>query len=57
MKPRWFFIDKIPFDKMWDDDKFWLSLVLEGRKLKANFIFKEGEIVSSYNIEILPSLG
>lgn len=28
MTPEWFDIDKIPYDKMWEDDKTWLPRVL-----------------------------
>jgi len=50
MEPKWFKIDEIPFDEMWPDDEFWLPKVLNGKKVKADFIFKEGEIIESYNI-------
>ncbi|MFH1780417.1 MAG: 8-oxo-dGTP diphosphatase [Candidatus Nealsonbacteria bacterium] len=52
MAPKWFKVSEIPYDKMWADDKFWLPKILEGKKLKADFIFKEGEVLSSQNIEI-----
>jgi hypothetical protein len=29
MKPEWFDIEKIPYDKMWDDDIIWLPRVLK----------------------------
>ena len=50
MRPKWFKVDEIPFDEMWPDDEFWLPKVLNGKKVKAKFIFKEGEIIESYNI-------
>lgn len=53
MSPRWFKIHEIPYNKMWDDDKVWLPQVLEGKKLKADFVFKEGEILLNQNIEII----
>ena len=53
---RWFKIHEIPYDKMWDDDKVWLPNILEGKKLKADFIFKEGEILSSQNVKIIEKL-
>jgi len=56
MKPKWFKINKIPFEKMWSDDKFWLQRVLTGEKLKADFIFKEGESISSYDIKVINRL-
>ena len=37
MKPKWFEIDNIPYDKMFPDDKYWLPLVLEGKKDKSIF--------------------
>jgi hypothetical protein len=29
MKPEWFSIDEIPFDKMWEDDKYWMPRILK----------------------------
>ena len=40
MKPKWFKIKEIPFDKMWPDDKYWLPRVLKGERIKAEFVFK-----------------
>jgi 8-oxo-dGTP pyrophosphatase MutT (NUDIX family) len=37
---EWFDLNKIPYDKMWDDDKYWLPKVLDGKILKAKFVFK-----------------
>lgn len=56
MSPRWFKIPDIPYDKMWDDDKFWLPHILKGEKLKADFIFKEGEILSGQKIKVVEEL-
>ena len=41
MKPEWFDIQSIPYDKMFPDDKYWLPLILEGKKIKAYFDFDE----------------
>ncbi len=35
--PKWFDIDKLPFDKMWDSDKIWVPLVLNKQNLNNNF--------------------
>ena len=41
MNPTWFDINDIPYDKMFPDDKYWLPLILEGKKIKAYFDFDE----------------
>ena len=41
MNPKWFDVDNIPYDKMFPDDKYWLPLILEGKKIKAYFDFDE----------------
>lgn len=41
MSFEWISKDNIPFSKMWDDDKYWLPLILEGKKIKADFYFGE----------------
>lgn len=45
MAPAWFDEDKIPFDEMWPDDKFWMPLFLAGKKFVGEFHFKGKEIV------------
>ena len=51
MKPEWFDITKIPFKKMFPDDKYWLPLVLEGKKIKAYFDYDENWNILSKKIE------
>ena len=41
MKPEWFDIKNIPYDKMFPDDSYWLPLILKGKKIKAYFDFDE----------------
>ncbi len=49
MKPYWFELDKIPYDKMWEDDKIWLPEVLNWQKnIEYDFVFDENEKLSSY---------
>lgn len=46
MLPQWFKIKDIPYNKMWDDDKYWMPYILEGKKLRAKFVFnKEDKII------------
>lgn len=41
MAYQWFHKNEIPYHQMWDDDKYWLPLVLEGKCLKGTVIFKD----------------
>lgn len=43
MKPQWFAISEIPFEQMWQDDKYWFPLFLEGKKFKGKFIFDDND--------------
>jgi len=51
MAPFWFDKDKIPYDKMFSDDKYWLPLILEGKKINAYFEFDENWNILSKNIK------
>ena len=43
---RWFKIEDIPLDKMWDDDKYWLKPLLGGEYMHKRFYFnKEGKVI------------
>ena len=53
MIPKWFKINDIPYNEMWDDDKYWLPKILQGKKLKAKFIFKQGEKIINQDIKLI----
>jgi len=40
IKPYWFDLDNIPYDKMWEDDKVWLPRILNWEKdIEYEFYF------------------
>ena len=44
MRPAWFLLGDIPFDQMWDDNRYWLPQVLTGQagqKLNGRFVFHD----------------
>ena len=45
MLPKWFFETKIPFDKMWPDDIYWLPLFLKHKNFSGYFLFGEGDAI------------
>lgn len=56
MAPKWFKIEEIPFDQMWDDDKHWLPHVLENKKIKAKFVFDKKDKIVEKVIELVEEL-
>jgi 8-oxo-dGTP pyrophosphatase MutT (NUDIX family) len=41
MRPEWFAFEDIPYGRMWQDDRHWLPLVLNCKKVKGRFVFRE----------------
>ena len=54
--PFWCDLDKIPWDRMWEDDRAWLPMALEGKKLRGFYIFDEDKMLSE-KLEVLDSGG
>ena len=50
MAPKWFDIKKIPYSKMWEDDKYWLPRILAGEQLVADFLFDDNQNLLEYDI-------
>jgi len=47
MRPQWFHVDEIPFADMWPDDKYWLPLILAGKKFTGKLLFADQDTVIS----------
>lgn len=50
MAPKWFHYEDIPYDQMWADDRIWLPMVLEGKKIEGEFLFGDNNDILEYNI-------
>jgi 8-oxo-dGTP diphosphatase len=37
--PLWMPTDAIPYDRMWQDDRLWLPMLLAGRRFDGRFVF------------------
>lgn len=55
MRPMWFKLNEIPFEEMWEDDKYWLPQVLNGVFIKADFLLDNNQRMIEKNIEEITS--
>ena len=53
MAPAWFRYDEIPYDQMWADDRIWLPMVLDGKKVEGEFLFGDTNDIIEYNIRVI----
>lgn len=51
MRPQWFPVDAIPFEKMWPDDRYWFPLFLARKEFKGRFLFGSKDSVLEYSLE------
>lgn len=50
MAPEWFYMDMIPYHKMWSGDIHWLPAVLGGSALVGDFTFDENDEVTRHEV-------
>lgn len=50
MRPCWFRLTEIPFDKMWPDDRYWLPRFLEGKRLEGAFYFLDHDTLLHHSL-------
>jgi 8-oxo-dGTP diphosphatase len=41
-------MDQVPFEKMWEDDKFWLPLVFERKEFQTRWIFDDDRMLDQH---------
>jgi len=52
MRPEWFSVDDIPYEKMWADDPLWLPLALSGRKFEGTLTL-DGDALVFHDITVV----
>ncbi len=50
MAPKWYPLDAMPYETMWQDDKCWMPQVFNGASLKGTFKFDEKDNLISHEI-------
>lgn len=50
MKPQWFSLDQLPFDKMWPDDKHWFPRMLGGHLFFGTFLFRGHDHIVNFEL-------
>lgn len=51
MRPAWFDIYELPFNRMWKDDPHWLPKVIAGERVRGKIIFiSDGESIESVDM-------
>ena len=56
MKPTWFELNKIPFNKMWPDDPLWMPYFLGGKKFTGTVYFKDQNTITKHDIHEVEKL-
>ncbi len=51
MKPSWYDINKLPFERMFSDDELWLNSLIEGKIFEANVVMDENFNTTSFDID------
>lgn len=44
-RPLWTPLDRIPYERMWADDRVWLPWVLEGGRVHGRFVFDDDRML------------
>ena len=56
MRPEWFDIENLPYNKMWPDDRHWMPIFLRGEKFKGRIYFKDQNTILEEKIRIVEEL-
>jgi 8-oxo-dGTP pyrophosphatase MutT (NUDIX family) len=51
MRPAWWKIDALPYDKMWPDDRHWLPLFLTGKNFRGRFLFENQDRILDFELK------
>mmetsp|Transcript_8652 Transcript_8652/g.23271 ORF Transcript_8652/g.23271 Transcript_8652/m.23271 type:complete len:165 (-) Transcript_8652:2536-3030(-) len=55
MRPQYFHEKEFPFEKMWEDDRYWLPLFFQGKSFEGEFHFKTQSSLKRFHLREVPS--
>jgi len=55
MRPQWYPLDSVPFDKMWQDDKIWWRFWQNDKNFLAYFKFLNNDVLLEHTIREMES--
>ncbi|HRD23436.1 MAG TPA: 8-oxo-dGTP diphosphatase [Candidatus Hydrothermia bacterium] len=53
VSPKWFPLNEIPYDAMWEDDREWLPMLIRGDYFIGRYLFNVDKLISS-SLQIVP---
>jgi ADP-ribose pyrophosphatase YjhB (NUDIX family) len=53
MAPKWFEINNLPYEDMWESDKLWLPQMLLGGKFEGDFLFDQNQSLLEHDIRLV----
>lgn len=56
MAPKWFHLETVPYDKMWQDDILWLPQVVGGTKVFGEFSFDKDDNMLTHDVKVVDEL-
>jgi len=57
MRPVWYSMDRIPFDSMWADDKFWFPFMLSAKPFYGYFTYRGLDTIVSHEVHCVENFG
>lgn len=54
MRPNWYRIGEIPYERMWDDSHYWMPHILAGERIQAVFTYAhDNQSVDHYELKLV----
>lgn len=58
VRPEWFKIDEVPYDRAWADSKYWLPRILKGEKLQGGCLYAKDYTIEDTEMNVVwPDIG